>query len=48
MRSVAGGLWGIVAIAHNVKSDDVEDVGAMGMYMERGERGSVREAGGGV
>lgn len=45
MRGVAGGLWGIVSIAHSLKSDDVEGVGDMGMYMERGEAGSVRQAG---
>lgn len=45
VRGVAGGLWGIVSIAHSLKSDDVEGVGDMGMYMERGEAGSVRQAG---
>lgn len=45
MRGVVGDLWGIVSIAHSVKSDDVEDVGGMGMYAERGEGMSVREAG---
>lgn len=31
MRGVVGNLWGIVSIAHSVKSDDVEDVGGKGM-----------------
>lgn len=47
MRGVVGNLWGIVSIAHSVKSDDVEDVGGKGMYVERGEGRSVWEAGGG-
>lgn len=41
MRGVVGNLWGIVSIAHSVKSDDVEDVGGKGMYVERGEGRSV-------
>lgn len=48
MRGVVGDLWGIVSIAHSVKSDDVEDVGGMGMYVERGEGMSVGEVGEGV
>lgn len=45
MRGVVGDLWGIVSIAHSVKSDDVEDVGGMGMYVEPGEGMSVCEVG---
>lgn len=45
MRGVVGDLWGIVSIAHSVKSDEVEDVGGMGMYVEPGEGMSVCEVG---